>query len=358
MILAELTGHLSRRIQAGVAIGELPAEAAHLTAHGTWRPAPAAAPGAYATSLPFRLARLTATTPEAAARYLAAAFTGIPGVSHTRAANGYLTISTTPARLAIEPARIAALGPAVPRSDALAGRKLTTPGLPDLARAPTWPQAWRSQHEALLGRLADAAGADVKFSDAERMLSSAPPVWAGDSTPESAVRGRGVDAVRYALVKARGPSASLIEAELSRPLDLANPFVLVRHAHADAASVRRWAADLGLAPPPGSKATTGVIAALHPAELAVIDQLTWLPERVAAACRRARPAELASYLENLAGRWLDCAELCPALPFRGGGAVGVRAEEDRAFRLVLADATGATLAAGLELIGVAAPDRI
>ena len=66
-----------------------------------------------------------------------------------------------------------------------------------------------------------------------------------------------------------------------------------------------------------------------PPELVLVDMMSWLPERVAAAARRRRPAELAAYLENLAGMWLDCADSCPALPFRGRGAPAVPAGSRR-----------------------------
>ncbi len=86
--------------------------------------------------------------------------------------------------------------------------------------------------------------------------------------------------------------------------------------------------------------------------------MSWLPERVAAAARRRRPAELAAYLEHLAGAWLDCNQACPALPFRGAAAPAVGARTQAAARLGLADAARAALAGGLALLGVSAPDRI
>jgi arginyl-tRNA synthetase len=81
--------------------------------------------------------------------------------------------------------------------------------------------------------------------------------------------------------------------------------------------------------------------------------MSWLPERIAAASRRHRPADLARYLEHLARAWLDCSESCSVLPFRGRGAGGSRA--GTATRLELAEAASTTLAAGLGLLGVAAP---
>lgn len=378
MILQDLTTHLARLLQAAAAAGELPPDAARLTAHGTWRPPPSparkttpgkeSAPGTYATSLPFQLAALTGRSPDVLAETLAAALTAIPEITRTHPVNGYLTITIAPAHFAALPARIVAAGPAAARSDALTGQEFTAPALPDLTGAPTWADAWRSQHQALLGRLADAAGAKVKFSDDERMSFSTSPLWAGDSTPESAIEEHELDAVRYALARSADPSPAAITAQLDRPLDVSNPFVLVRHAHADAVSTLRWAADLGLgrlgpggAEPPHPEASPVPRRRAmepQPPELAVIDQLAWLPERVASACRRARPADVTAYLERLAELWLACSESCPALPFRGRGAPSLDADADRDARLLLAGAAGVALQAGLGLLGVAAPARI
>jgi arginyl-tRNA synthetase len=137
----------------------------------------------------------------------------------------------------------------------------------------------------------------------------------------------------------------------------------------------RWAADLGLAvgrapaqaaaagsgplPPdrtPGQDSVPG--PGPLPPELVLIDAMSWLPERVAAAARHARPAEVAAYLEHVAGAWLDCNERCPALPFHGSAAP---ADQDRilvAARLGLAAAARVILAAGLGLLGMSAPARM
>ncbi len=81
--------------------------------------------------------------------------------------------------------------------------------------------------------------------------------------------------------------------------------------------------------------------------------MSWLSERTAAAARRRRPADLAGYLEGLAAAWLACAQDCPALPFRGRAAPA-----DPTFRLLLAAATRVSLAAGLGLLALTAPDRV
>jgi arginyl-tRNA synthetase len=104
----------------------------------------------------------------------------------------------------------------------------------------------------------------------------------------------------------------------------------------------------------------GEIAALRclpadPAELVLLDALSWLPERVATAARRDRPDEFARYLEDLASVTIDVLTTardpgCAADP----GAAPAPGSD----RLSLASAAQTGLAAGLGLLGVSAPDRL
>ena len=130
----------------------------------------------------------------------------------------------------------------------------------------------------------------------------------------------GADAVAVRAGPDVCPSREPIIRQLGLPLDLDNPFVAVRYAHADAASTLRWAATSPCRLPATPRARGGTPGARSRSELALLDAMSWLPERVAAAARRRRPAEVAAYLEYVAGAWLDCREVCPALPFQGSGA--------------------------------------
>jgi arginyl-tRNA synthetase len=124
---------------------------------------------------------------------------------------------------------------------------------------------------------------------------------------------------------------------------LTNPAYAVRYAHAAAAAVLRWAASLGSRP-------AGFQPRLltEPEELALLDSLSWLPERVAMAARRGRPDEFAGYLEELAARTIETISTTgfTTMP-------NISSEQ-----LWLADAARTGLAAGLGLIGVGAPERI
>jgi arginyl-tRNA synthetase len=147
--------------------------------------------------------------------------------------------------------------------------------------------------------------------------------------------------------------------------DLRNPAYAVRYAHAHAASTLRQAADLGLGM--GDAAGFQPWPLAHPSERALLYELSWLPERVAGAARRRRLDVLARYLEGLAGTYLACQETCPAVrpgdqQDRGpAGAPGPGAQAGRhaaVARLWLAAAARTALRAGLDLLGVGAPDRM
>jgi len=85
----------------------------------------------------------------------------------------------------------------------------------------------------------------------------------------------------------------------------------------------------------------------------LLDERSWLAERVAGAARRARPDVFPRYLERLAGAYFDCQEQRPAA--RPGLTAG---GPELTARLWLAAATATTLRAGLDLLGVDVPDRL
>jgi arginyl-tRNA synthetase len=357
VIPGDLTVEFGRVLRAAAAAGDIPELAATMSAAGTWRAPPEAGrrrPGSYATSLPLAVAARAGSsardgpTARAIAERLAGYVSGVPWIaSATGTGPGYLTIEVTVDHLAGVAQRTAA-APDAARSDTLAGVRLTAPSLPNLASAPSWTSAWRAHRDALRGRIASTAGADVTLTD----VAEEPQV--ADSPVAAAVAYHGTDAVRYALARTASPDPAAIERLVGHRRDLTDPFVAVRYAHADAASIARWAADLGLitlgrpsvshVSPPGT---------LQPPERALLDTMSWLAERAAAAARRRRPADLAGYLEGLAAAWLTCAQHCPALPFRGRAAPA-----DPRFRILLSAATRAALSTGLWVLGVTAPDRM
>ncbi|HEY1616636.1 MAG TPA: DALR anticodon-binding domain-containing protein [Streptosporangiaceae bacterium] len=406
MIPADLGAELARAITAAVTSGDFPPAARGVTQAGTWRPA---GPGGYASSLPFGLAAVTGEPPAQIARQLARRIEPVTWIVSARATGaGYLTVTVTPAALAALAPRMVAAGPGCARGDSLRGATRPAPPLPDLATAPDWHTAWQDQAAALAGRLAQAAGAATTHDfGPERLVSGTRPRDSGLGTVADAVAFAGADAVRCALSRIPAdrpadvasyahaldaarhagltaafrelppelPSAALSAEPPSYPREperqqtrfccrssgskseftaagASREGSTVAFAHADAASVLRWGAELGLAP--------GEWPATPPdyaePELAVLTRLSWLPERVGAAARRECPAEFPRYLEALASDWRECRERCPALPF--GGRSAPRAQPETAARLWLADAVRVALAAGLGLIGVTARDRL
>lgn len=306
------------------------------------RPGPV--PGSYASSLPFRLAA-PGTDPRQAAAALAARLAAQPWIETAAVTGpGYLTVTVTRAALARLAVRIAQAGPACAASDALRGRIIRLPA-PDPA-APGWPRARAAVAAQVTARLAATAGATVLLSPERAGFSPAglpPEPWPADGPVADAARYAGADAVRFALAAMPpGGTAAPLQAVLARQV-LANPAYAVRYAHAAAAAVLRWAAELGIRP---AGFTPRLLAA--PGELALLDALSWLPERVAMAARRGRPDEFAGYLAELAARTIDTMSTTGfrALP-------GISSE-----RLWLADAARTGVAAGLGLLGIAAPGRL
>lgn len=350
MILADLAAELDTAVRSAIAAGWLPSQAARAGISGSWDRPPDGAPGVYASSLPFELARLAGAEPARIAAGLAA---GLPAADWISAAivtgGGYLTITVTPSALAALAVRIATAGPGCSRSDALAGTTMTAPPLPDLAAEPDWQQAWQDQALALTGRLARAAGGTVLVTpEAKRISATATRPAPGPAAVPAAVAYGGADVVRYLLARTPpGRRGELAEGILVSN-QLSDPAGLVRFAHSDTAAVQRWAAALGLERTEPDGRLTGLLA--QPPERAILDQLSWLPERVASAARRRRPDEFPRYLEYLAAAWLDCREACPALPF--GGRAAPRDAAGTSARLWLAEAARTVLATGLELIGI------
>jgi arginyl-tRNA synthetase len=371
---------------------------------GSWRPV-SGDPASYATSLPFELGRRTGRPPAELAAALAAGVIQVPWIAAaTPTGDGYLTITVTGLTLAAVAGRIAAAGPACGHSDLLAGAAVVIPPWPQPGSARTWRQAWEDQASAMTARLAATAGASTRLQpDGERAVPGGDrpggdrpggdrhvpgsdwPVPGGDrpggdraaprgpalDSARSAVRAAaeyfGVDEIRYALARTLpGKVGRLATGGAAAP----GHYAVVQLAHAEAASVLRWAAELHMLErgptgpfwsasdrtrtPQSDSELAGLLAS--GAERELLGLLSWFPLRVAAAARRHRPAEVPQYLEQVCAAWTASRLASPALPF--GGAAASRDPVVATARLVLADAVRAVLAAGLALAGIAASDRI
>jgi arginyl-tRNA synthetase len=347
-----LTGDLDRLLAAEISALRPPPA---ITTAGTWEPAPpgsAPAAGTYATPIAFRLADSHPAGPLRIAMTLAAALRRADWVCAVTVTGGYVTVTVTPDALAALATRITAAGPACARSTALAGTAVPAPPAPDLAAAAGWADARRRLAAFLTGRLAEVAGARLFPSDSEEReaIPARRPSPATGSVA-AAIEFAGAGAIRYAL--ARLPPGAPAEVDPCRAAahHLGVPAYAVRYAHAHAVSALRQAADLGLGLGKAAEFQPRLLA--HPSEQALLDELSWLAERVAGAGRRARPDVFPRYLERLAGAYSDCQEQRPAVrPGMTAGGPGIAA------RLWLAAATATALRTGLDLLGVDAPDRL
>lgn len=346
MITGDLDAELTSAARGLIPAGPLPLVA------GSWRPAPDGDPAGYATSLPFDLARRTGRPPAELADALAAAVRRADWILAAEATGpGYLTITITGRALASVAARIAAAGPACARTAELSGSTAILSPWPDLRAALTWRQAWQDQADAMAGQLAHAAGASATDRQGRERGVSGPLPATGTRSPVAAAAAYfGADAVRYRLARTlpgRVGALTTVDPQLDE-------YGTVQLAHAEAASVLRWSAELGFSRPEPAQTAAWLLDSA--AERELLGLLAWFPLRVAAAARRARPAEVPHYLEHVAAAWRACRLACPALPF--GGSEAPREPALAQARLLLADAVATVLAAGLALAGIEPAARI
>jgi arginyl-tRNA synthetase len=321
---------------------------------------PTGIPGQYAASVALTLGKDCRAT----AHRLAATLACVAWIETAEVTGpGYLTITVTAAALAAVADAIAGAGPCCAASDALAG--VTVPAVPpgDPLAAATWELARAALAARLTARLAAAAGAtvaDIRVAERARLTL---PAQGSTGDVAAAVAFAGRDAVTFTLARAIPEKPLRVDPEIIARRVVGNPAYAVRYAHARAASGVRWAlASRGDGPPYSPptvtwgdtghsvrEAKSAPRSSTDPGELALLDALSWLPERVAVAARRGRPDEFARYLEELAGVTVD---VLSAASHPGNAAA------PGSDRLTLAMAARAGLAAGLGLLEVSAPERL
>ena len=349
MITADVRRAVWEAAQAAAAAGDLPAmvvKPGQPEDGSTLRAVPGelgGRPGSYASTLPYLLATRCQTADQVAA-ILAGRLGGRPWIAEAAASGGYLTVAVTDEALAALAVRIPA-AESCTRSDILRGMSVAVPPAFSLT-AMSWEDARFWLAAEITGKLAVEAGANIFV---KRLRPDDRD--AGGGTPMvTSLAYAGRDAVRYALI---GQDRAEV-AEMPVRHHLGNPLYAVRYAHAHAVCTLRQAADLGLSK--GEAGETGWRLLGQPQERALLDGMSWLPERVAWAVRRRRPGEFARYLEELASAYHDCRENCPALPFGGTGAP--RDSGTLRARLWLVTASRTAIGAGLDLLGIGAPDRL
>jgi len=135
-----------------------------------------------------------------------------------------------------------------------------------------------------------------------------------------------------------------------------NPVYYVQYAHARTSGVVRNAADLGIIPAAVSDwDPAGFDAGLlvHERESRLLGLIGEFPRVVAAAAELREPHRVARYLEELATGYHKFYDACRVLPV-GDEPPG----QLTVARLWLTAATRQTLANGLALLGVTAPERM
>lgn len=153
----------------------------------------------------------------------------------------------------------------------------------------------------------------------------------------------GVDVARYFYVRSSHKTEMNFDLDLAIRQSEENPVFYVQYAHARIASIFRRAET--------DPETLGGIPAAEPApeERALALQLLDFPRVIQNAADRREIHPIPTYLENLATRFHQ---------FYTVHRVLVEDAEERARRLALCAATKTVLAAGLDLLGVDAPERM
>ncbi|MFF5097147.1 MULTISPECIES: arginine--tRNA ligase [Actinosynnema] len=220
-----------------------------------------------------------------------------------------------------------------------------------------------ADHHGYIGRLKAAAAAlgddpdsvEVLIGQMVNLVSDGKPVRmskrAGNIiSMEDLVDAVGVDAARFAMIRASVDSSVDIDLDLLRKRSSENPVYYVQYAHSRICSVLRNAEALKV------EANDSLQLLDNEAEGTLIRALGEFPRVVKAAAELREPHRVANYLHSLAGdlhRWYDHKPALRILP-RGDE----EPTELHGARLRLCQATQQVFANGLALLGVTAPERM
>ncbi|MEZ5114757.1 MAG: arginine--tRNA ligase [Candidatus Nanopelagicales bacterium] len=169
-------------------------------------------------------------------------------------------------------------------------------------------------------------------------------------TLEDLVDEVGVDAARYTLIRYPADSPLTLDIDLLTQRTNDNPVFYVQYAHARISSVLRNAADLGI---DWRSMPFDPALLTHDRESDLLGVLGEFTRVVASAAELREPHRVARYLEDLATAYHKFYDSCRVLP-RGDEQV----EPIHVARLWLCAAARQTLANGLHLCGVTAPERM
>jgi len=200
----------------------------------------------------------------------------------------------------------------------------------------------KSAAEVLIGQLVKITkgGQEVKLSKRAGNIV----------TLEDLVDEVGVDAARYSLIRYPVDSPLTLDLEVIAQRTNDNPVYYVQYAHARLSSVLRNAADLKI-DWQSAEFDPGLLS--HERENELLGSLGEFPRIVASAAELREPHRIARYLEVLGGQYHRFYDACRVLP-RGDEEVS----SEHIARLWLCAAARQTLANGLALLGVSAPERM
>lgn len=160
----------------------------------------------------------------------------------------------------------------------------------------------------------------------------------------------GRDATRFFLVSRKADAEFVFDVDLARSQSDENPVYYLQYAHARISSVLAQAAEKGFAVPTEVAAANIDLAPLTaPRELALMARLAQYPEALKLAAEELAPHTVAFFLKDLAADFHA---------FYNAERVLVDDEALRNARLALLLATRQVLRNGLDLLGVAAPERM
>ena len=156
-----------------------------------------------------------------------------------------------------------------------------------------------------------------------------------------------VDAARYFFNSRTSTSPLDFDLDLAVRQDSENPVYYVQYAHARICSLVSRLKEEGAVVPAAAEVDAKLLTA--PEEIALIKALSQLPEEIHLAARDYDPSRINRYLAALAGDF-----------HRFYNACRIKGEEPAilAARLKLADSVRSVLANGLNLLGVAAPEKM
>ena len=158
----------------------------------------------------------------------------------------------------------------------------------------------------------------------------------------------GADAVRWFLIARKPDSQLTFDIDLARQQSSDNPVFYVQYAHARVCSLLRQAQEKGL----DYKQAEGLAALSRlgdDASLELMNEISRYPEVVEAAGIALEPHQIAQYLRELAHAFHTWYHGTPVL---------VDDAAERNAKLTLASAARQTLANGLSILGVSAPEKM